>query len=397
MRDRCSAMPSSASRCDQSVTVPPSLGVVERGSRFDPPTVGDPDDPLLFRPGAYREWIASGTIVVGHAVGRVYCDVDEIATVDEVETAQADGDLALLSERRQWQAIQLRVGSVDQYAIGPRDGEAEDRRPTAEAMDLVTQPKGHRFARLVHVPLLSRRVHEPDSRDLDVPCPPPVPRRLAVPPRPRVRLLAGEGLVIEVDDLARRPDRPHATTVEPDRFVAPSLDGRRIVCHEDQRLATLSELGDAIVASLLELLVAHRQHLVDQKNVRIEVDRHREAQARVHPRRIRPHGRVDEVGEPRERHDIIEAGGDLPARQPKHHAVDEDVFAAAEVGVKAGAQLDEGSDATVNAHAAAVRSVDTGDELEQRALAGAVAPDDAKATPGLDGDVNVVERLAALG
>src|SRR5262247_4823633 len=95
MRDRCSAMPSSASRCDQSVTVPPSLRVVERGARFDPPTVGDPDDPLLFRPGAYREWIASGTIVVGHAVGRVYCDVDEIATVDEVETAEADGDLAV--------------------------------------------------------------------------------------------------------------------------------------------------------------------------------------------------------------------------------------------------------------------------------------------------------------
>ena len=66
-----------------------------------------------------------------------------------------------------------------------------------------------------------------------------------------------------------------------------------------------------------------------------------EPEPHVHAGRVGLDRRVDEVLELGKRDDLVEAVGDLALGEPEHHAVDEDVLAAGDLGMKAGAQLDE--------------------------------------------------------
>ena len=61
-----------------------------------------------------------------------------------------------------------------------------------------------------------------------------------------------------------------------------------------------------------------------------------------------------------------------------HHAVEDDVLARGQLGVEADAELDEGRQPTGHPDRPGVGSVDAGEDLQQGALAGAVAADDAE-------------------
>ena len=76
---------------------------------------------------------------------------------------------------------------------------------------------------------------------------------------------------------------------------------------EHDGLAAPAELADLVQALAGEGLVAHRQHLVDQQHVGVDVDGHREAEARVHAGRVGLDRRVDEALQLREVHDLVEA------------------------------------------------------------------------------------------
>ena len=80
----------------------------------------------------------------------------------------------------------------------------------------------------------------------------------------------------------------------------------------------------------------------------IDVDGDGEAEAHVHPGRIGLDRRVDEVLELGELDDLVEAPRDFLLRQPEHDAVDEDVLAAGDLGMEAGAELDQRGDAAVD-------------------------------------------------
>ena len=75
---------------------------------------------------------------------------------------------------------------------------------------------------------------------------------------------------------------------------------------------------------------------------------------------------------------------DLFLRQPEHDAVDEDVLAARDLGVKSGAELDQRGDPPADDELAGARLGDAGDQLEQRALARAVAANHAQRAAGRD-------------
>ena len=117
--------------------------------------------------------------------------------------------------------------------------------------------------------------------------------------------------------------------------------------HEQDRLPAALELGELVEALVGEALVAHRQHLVDEQHVRVDMDRDREAEAHVHAGRVGLDGRVDELADLGELDDLVEALGDLPLRQAEHDAVDEDVLAPGDLRVESGAELDERRDAPV--------------------------------------------------
>jgi hypothetical protein len=191
-------------------------------------------------------------------------------------------------------------------------------------------------------------------------------------------------------------DGPHDAPAEPDRLVAPPLHRRRVVADEDHRLAALPKVREARAALRGERLVSHGQGLVDQEDVGIEVNGHREPQAHEHARRVGSRRLIDELPDVGELDDLVEAIQHLVARQAEQHAADRDVLAAGELRVKAGAQLDEGGHPARDADGPGVGPINPGDEPEQGALPGAVLTDDAEGLSPRDREVDAVERLEAV-
>ena len=75
-------------------------------------------------------------------------------------------------------------------------------------------------------------------------------------------------------------------------------------------------------------------------------------------------------------------------RQAHHHPVEDDVLARGQLEVEADPELDEGRQPAGHPDRPGVGAVDAGEQLQQRALAGAVAADDAEelALADLEGD-----------
>ena len=108
---------------------------------------------------------------------------------------------------------------------------------------------------------------------------------------------AADHPLVSADDVMCRSHRRHASAVDQDGAIRQLLDRAQIVRHQDHRRPTLLELLDPPHASCLELGVAHRQHLVDEKDVGLEMCGDREPQAHVHPRRVVLDRRVEERGD----------------------------------------------------------------------------------------------------
>ena len=92
--------------------------------------------------------------------------------------------------------------------------------------------------------------------------------------------------------------------------------------------------------------------------------------------------------------DVVEARPDLLARQPQHRAVEVDVVPPGELGLEAGAELEQRRERAADERPGRWSAAGSpADALEQRRLARAVPADDARRShPGLDGEGDVVER-----
>ena len=96
--------------------------------------------------------------------------------------------------------------------------------------------------------------------------------------------------------------------------------------------------------------------------------------------------------------DLIELAVDLGLLHAEDGAVEVDVLAPGEFGMEAGADLQQAADAALDLDLAAGGGGDAREDLEQGALAGAVAADDAEdlALPDLEADIPEGPELAAL-
>ena len=130
-------------------------------------------------------------------------------------------------------------------------------------------------------------------------------------------------------------------------------------------------------ALLLERGVADREHLVDEQNLGLEMRGDRERESHVHAARVALDRGVEEALDLGERDDLVESALDLGAPHAEDRAVEVDVLAAGELGVKAGADLEQRADTARETARPSVGSVIRDEDLQQRALAGAVAADDA--------------------
>ncbi len=141
----------------------------------------------------------------------------------------------------------------------------------------------------------------------------------------------------------------------------------------------------------LELRVSHRQHFVHNKNLRLQMRGDGEGQADVHAAGVALDRGVEELFDLGKGDDFVELAGDLGAAHAEDCAVHEDVFAAGQLGVETGANFQEAGDPATAGDLAFRRGCDLGEDLEERALAGAVAADDPDALALVDGEGDVLE------
>ena len=193
----------------------------------------------------------------------------------------------------------------------------------------------------------------------------------------RTCALLGEQPVVLGDRLARGAVERHLAVTQQHGSRAQSVDGSRVVGHEDDRPAPLLELEDLPEALALKLLVSDREDLVEQQNVDIEMGGDRKAEAHVHAGGVRADWDVDEALELRKGDDLLHVPPDRVALEAENGPVQIDVLASGELGVEAGAELEQRSDSALHGNRPGRRLDDPGDEPEQRRLARAVAADQA--------------------
>ena len=203
--------------------------------------------------------------------------------------------------------------------------------------------------------------------------------------QPRVVLVDRNALVggAVVDD---------AALAQVDHALAHGLDAEHVVRHEQDRGVLLLQPLRELDALALEGQVADREHFVEDQDLGVQVRRHREREPHVHAAGVALDGRVDELPHPGELDDRVELRGDLLHRHAEDRAVEIDVLAPRQLGVKARADLEQGADAAADLRAAGGRRHDPRQDLEQRALARAVHADDADVLAAADIERRVLQR-----
>ena len=105
------------------------------------------------------------------------------------------------------------------------------------------------------------------------------------------------------------PISTHAAALEQHRAVAEAVHRAHVVGDEQDRLARLADAHELVEALLLERRVADREHLVDQQDVGVDLDHHREREPDQHPDRVVLELEVDELAELGEVDDGVERAG----------------------------------------------------------------------------------------
>ena len=136
----------------------------------------------------------------------------------------------------------------------------------------------------------------------------------------------------------------HTPVGEHHRRVAEVEHGLQVVADEDHRTALRDPLLDSLEALLLESEIADREHLVDDQDLGLEVGRDREREPHLHATRVALHRRVDEC--PMSANSTISSNlrCDLRALHAEDRAVQKDVLAAGQLGMEAGADLEQRAD-----------------------------------------------------
>ena len=153
----------------------------------------------------------------------------------------------------------------------------------------------------------------------------------------------------------------------------------------DQLLETAEALG-------LELGVPHGQSLVNDQHVGLDAGRDGKGQSHVHAGRVRLHGPVDELANVGKSFDVGKAPGDFLSADAQDGAIEIDVLASGELGVEARAQLQQCSHATSDVDLTGSGRERAAQDLQQRALAGAVAADDTDGLAPAHGEVQPLQR-----
>ena len=304
-------------------------------------------------------------VVVRAVLGIGDADVHVEAAGQELDPLDRETNHALRLDRH-GDAIDKRVRTEDPNPVVAVEVHAEHRVAHTFRVAVTNLDTG-RLTRFEDHAFRSIRPEDARACDLDLLR---APARADLAARGALALLfLPHLLVVRVDDVVRRALRTDAPLIEPERALAEARDRAEVVRDEHDRLLRGAELADLGEALVLEVLVADREHLVDQEDVRFEVHGDREAEAHVHAARVRLHGGVKEAADVGELLDRRHRPVHLLARESEKRAVEISVLAAAEVRVETGADLEQRGHAAIHLERAARRLRRPREELEERRFA----------------------------
>src|SRR5664279_324185 len=285
-------------------------------------------DPRVGRPAAQLERRCALDAVVVDAGVRVHRDGDEVLTFAERKFVEIEPDSSRPVYRFEVYALKHSVRTVHQHP-----GPVSDRNPSSPVVD--GQLGDHVVGDAERAPGVENRfrhaaaVGDPYPFDdqivsvgglLDV-----VQLRIGLAEVPY-----GVARLAVDDDFARLEQHDAIT------HLAYLFEAMR---DQDDRASVMLELLDLVEAFALERLVAHRQDLVDEQHLGIDVDGNSKCQADIHAGRVELHLGVDEWVDGSKVDDAVEILVGLLAGQAQDRGVQIDILAAGQVRMEAGAQL----------------------------------------------------------
>ena len=168
------------------------------------------------------------------------------------------------------------------------------------------------------------------------------------------------------------------------------------MCYKNNSFTLSSVVFKCVQTLLLKRGVPHREDFVHQEDVAVGVDGDSEGQAHLHAAGVVFELLVYEALQLGEAHDVVEFRVNLLACQAEHRRVQIHIVPPGKLWVKADAQLQKRRNPPVDRHTAAVGAVDPGEDFQERTLARAVTPDDAKKLAFFDREAHIVQRLELL-
>jgi len=131
-------------------------------------------------------------------------------------------------------------------------------------------------------------------------------------------------------------------------------------------------------ALLLELCIPNRQNLIYDQNLWLQMRRNCKGEPHIHATAVALDWCIQEFLYAGERDNLVELALNFDFAHAQDGAIEKNVFAAGELGMEAGAYLEQAGDAATDAHPASRGFCDAAENLEQGTLAGPIAADDAQ-------------------
>jgi hypothetical protein len=138
---------------------------------------------------------------------------------------------------------------------------------------------------------------------------------------------------------------PYETSIQPDSPLTQRAYHSQIVTNKQYR--SPFETRNVIhfpEAFFLELGVADSKYLIDNKDLRLQMRGDREGKADIHPRRVAFDRGVQKFFHLGKVHYFVEFTRDLAPRHAEDRAVEINVLAAGELGMKARSDLQQAAD-----------------------------------------------------
>src|ERR1700674_2835185 len=207
-----------------------------------------------------------------------------------------------------------------------------------------------------------------------------------------VTVSAGHGSFVGADDFVCGACAASLSIVDPHDALAESANLIELVRDEDDGAARAGNVAHLAEAFFLEVDVADGEDFINEKDFGFEMGGDGEGEAHVHAGGVVLDLRVDEFFEFGESDNFVELAFDLALAHAEDGTGEKRVLAAGQLRMEPGADFEKANDAAVDFRPAGGGARDTGEDFQERGLAGAVAADEADDFAFADFETDVLER-----